>query len=137
MSALALSAHHVRVAPVVREMAAKILIIDDDDAVRDSTGALLESYGYEVLLYPSAEEFLEAPRTKVSCLLVDHNMPGMKGIDLLERLRGAGDKTPAVIITGCREPVLESRAKTIGVTVLAKPLSQERLVSWVEGVLSA
>jgi two-component system response regulator FixJ len=118
-------------------MSAKILIIDDDDAVRDSTGALLESYGYEVALYPSAEEFLEAAAMEAACLLVDHNMPGMKGIDLLERLRRAGNQTPAVIITGCREPALETRAKSIGVAVLLKPLSQERLVSWIEGVVSA
>lgn len=107
-------------------------IIDDDDAVRDSTRALLESYGYEVRDHASAEHFLRDEAAKPHCLLVDQHMPGMTGLDLLEHLRAKGDTTPALMMTGRSDPTLEPRAKRIGVTLLHKPVPEEQLVSWIE-----
>jgi len=107
-------------------------IIDDDDAVRDSTRALLESYGYEVRDHPSAEHFLRDAVVKPHCLLVDQHMPGMTGLDLLEHLRAKGDTTPALMMTGRSDPTLEPRAMRIGVTLLHKPVPEEQLVSWIE-----
>lgn len=106
-------------------------IIDDDDAVRDSTRALLESYGYEVRDYPSAEEFLVTER-KSDCLLVDQHMPGMTGLDLLELLRSKGNRTPALMMTGRSDPSLEPRAARIGVKLLHKPVPEDQLVLWIE-----
>jgi len=107
-------------------------IIDDDDAVRDSTRALLESYGYEVRDYASAERFLENPESRPDCILVDQHMPGMTGLDLLEILRARGDKVPALMMTGRSDPALEPRAARIGVKVLHKPVPEEQLVLWIE-----
>jgi FixJ family two-component response regulator len=107
-------------------------IIDDDDAVRDSTRALLESYGYEVRDHASAEQFLQAPGLKPDCLLVDQHMPGMTGLDLLEHLRSRGDQTPALMMTGRSDPTLEPRAARIGVTLLHKPVPEDQLVLWIE-----
>ncbi len=107
-------------------------IIDDDDAVRDSTRALLESYGYEVRDHASAEQFLEHANLKPDCLLVDQHMPGMTGLDLLEHLRAKGDQTPALMMTGRSDPSLEPRAARIGVTLLHKPVPEEQLVLWLK-----
>ena len=107
-------------------------IIDDDDAVRDSTRALLESYGYEVRDYASAEKFLQAANTRHDCLLVDQHMPGMTGLDLLEHLRAHGDRTPALMMTGRSDPTLEPRAARIGVKLLHKPIPEDQLVLWIE-----
>ena len=107
-------------------------IIDDDDAVRDSTRALLESYGYVVRDYSSAEEFLQEKKPKPDCLLVDQHMPGMTGLDLLEHLRAKGDNTPALMMTGRTDPTLEPRAARIGVKLLHKPVSEDQLVLWIE-----
>jgi len=107
-------------------------IIDDDDAVRDSTRALLESYGYEVRDYPSAEDFLLVAEPKSDCLLVDQHMPGMTGLDLLEHLRANGNKTPALMMTGRSDPSLEPRAARIGVKLLHKPVPEDQLVLWIE-----
>lgn len=107
-------------------------IIDDDDAVRDSTRALLESYGYEVRDHASAEHFLRDSSNKPDCLLVDQHMPGMTGLDLLEHLRSKGDQTPALMMTGRSDPTLEPRAARIGVKLLHKPVPEDQLVLWIE-----
>lgn len=112
-------------------------IIDDDDAVRDSTKTLLESYGYQVRDHASAEHFLNDPEAKSECLLVDQHMPGMTGIDLLEHLRAKGDQTPALMMTGRSDPSLEPRLKRIGVTLLHKPVPEDQLVSWIEAARHA
>lgn len=118
-------------------MGAKIVIIDDDDAVRDSMHVLLDSYGYDVRQYASAEEFLQQATGKADCLLVDHHMPGMTGLDLLEVLRAKGDQTPALIVTGRIDPLTVSRAKAIGVKVVEKPVVEAELVCLIEEVRRA
>jgi FixJ family two-component response regulator len=107
-------------------------IIDDDEAVRDSTQALLESYGYEVRTHASAEHFLREKNRNPDCLLVDHHMPGMSGLDLLELLRSRGDVTPALMITGHTDACLEPRAEKVGAALLYKPVSEKQLVLWIE-----
>ena len=107
-------------------------IIDDDEAVRDSTHALLESHGYDVREHPSAEAFLSHSGEKADCLVVDHHMPGMTGLDLLEHLRAKGDRTPALMLTGRCDPTMEPRATRIGAKLLHKPLEADELVSWIE-----
>ena len=84
-------------------------IIDDDEAVRDSTHALLESYGYEVREHPSAEAFLDHSGQEPVCLLVDHHLPGMTGVELLEHLRAKGVQTPALVVTSRRDPAIVPR----------------------------
>lgn len=106
-------------------------IIDDDDAVRDSTRALLESYGYEVRAHASAESFLKRNGSKPDCLLVDQHMPGMTGLDLLEHLRANGDQTPALMMTGRSDPTLVPRAARIGVKLLHKPVAENQLMQWI------
>ena len=108
------------------------MIIDDDDAVRDSMRALLESYGYDVRDHASAEAFLGHSEKDIGCLLIDHHMPGMTGIELLEHLRATGDQTPALIITGRLTLAIKSRVDRIGVKVLQKPVKEEELVRLIE-----
>jgi FixJ family two-component response regulator len=107
-------------------------IIDDDEAVRDSTHALLETYGYDVRGHASAEEFLSHTGEKGACLLVDHHMPGMTGIDLLEHLRAKGDQTPALVMTGRKDSSMEPRVARIGAKLLNKPFDDHELVHWIE-----
>lgn len=109
-----------------------IEIIDDDDAVRDSIRLLLECLGYEVRDYSSGVAFLSDRSADSDCIVVDQHMPGMEGLAVLEHLRTAGDKTPALIITGRSDQAIEPRAAVLGVKVLHKPLSEEHLVANIE-----
>lgn len=105
-------------------------IVDDDEAVRDSTRALLESYGIEVRAYSSAGEFLAAGTVKSQgCVLLDLHMPGMGGLELLETLRYRGSKVPVIAITGRGDTGLRERAVRAGaLTLLEKPVADERLL---------
>jgi FixJ family two-component response regulator len=111
-------------------------IIDDDDSVRDSMCALLESCGYEVRDHATAEAFLSHSEKGTGCLLTDHDMPGITGIELLEHLRATDDQTPALIITGGTDPTIRTRANRIGVRVLQKPVAEEELVRLIEQLRS-
>jgi FixJ family two-component response regulator len=112
-------------------------IIDDDEAVRDSTHSLLESYGYDVRAHPSAEAFLSHSGEQADCLLVDHHMPGMTGVELLEHLRAKGNHTPALVVTARRDPAIVPRVARIGAKLLHKPVEPEELVHWIEHVRHA
>ena len=62
-----------------------IVIIDDDEAVRDSTCVLLQSYGYPTQTYPSADLYLQETSGALGdCLVVDVQMPGISARSLLQ-----------------------------------------------------
>jgi FixJ family two-component response regulator len=112
-------------------------IIDDDDAVRDSTRALLESYGFTVRDYACAEDYLQGAPKPADCLLVDQHMPGMTGLDLLELLHAKGSRIPALMLTGRSDPSLEPRAMRIGVKLLHKPVDETQLLHCIEEARSS
>ena len=98
-------------------------LIDDDLAVRESTEVLLQSAGIDVRTYASAIDFLNEVNPKdIRFLIVDVNMPGINGIELLDRLRSAGITAPAVFTTGRGDTAdLREAAARTGAGVLLKP----------------
>lgn len=113
-------------------MIATIAIIDDDDAVRDSTRMVLECNDYAVREHASAEDFLSQPKDGVDCMVVDHHMPGMTGLALLERLQTDGHRIPALMMTGQPDISLEPRLTRLGVKVLHKPVDEKELLRSIE-----
>ena len=106
-----------------------IAVVDDDTAVCDSTRALLEAYEFDVRIYQSASDFLGDDR-KVACLIVDYQMPGLNGLDLVSELRRRGDTVPTIMITATTDPALERRAGELGIqSVLRKPLATRALLA--------
>jgi FixJ family two-component response regulator len=78
-----------------------IVIVDDDDPVRESLQLLLETAGYETRCHRSGEDLLDYGSPEgPACLLLDLNMPGMNGIEVQERLEASGWDTPIVFLTG-------------------------------------
>lgn len=114
--------------------AATIFVVDDDFAVRDSLRALLESHGMQVKDYASAQSFLrDESKALNGCLILDNQMPGMSGLELLQKLRDRNDTLPVVMITGNNDPLLRARAAKAGaLAVLDKPIDDEKLIPLVQ-----
>ena len=77
-----------------------VAVVDDDHAVRESLRFLLEVIGYTVEIFASAAEFLQANVQHFACLILDHHMPNMTGLELAQRLRADGAVIPILLITG-------------------------------------
>jgi two-component system, LuxR family, response regulator FixJ len=109
-----------------------VAIVDDDDAVRDSLRFLLEVMGYRVATFASAAEFLAADQQHLACLVLDHHMPEMTGLEMVERLSTNGADIPTLLITGSPSPAIVARAFELGVRrVLEKPPSDEELLDFI------
>jgi FixJ family two-component response regulator len=92
-------------------MSSVVHIVEDDDAVRDSLRLLLRSHGMTVREFDSAAAFLDdKAHTACDCFLFDYNMPGMTGLELVERLREGGVSTPAILISAYPQSVPPDRA---------------------------
>jgi two-component system CheB/CheR fusion protein len=84
--------------------ATPVYVVDDDGVLRETLREVLEAAGHAVKDFASCEAFLEAYQPgQGSCLLVDANLPGMKGVTLLRELRERGDKIPTIMVTGSSE----------------------------------
>jgi two-component system, NtrC family, nitrogen regulation response regulator NtrX len=82
-------------------MKPRILVIDDEAAIRDSMRMILEYEGYEVLTAPTGEEGLAVvEREGPDLLFLDIKMPGMDGLEVLRRLTHLTDQTPIIVISG-------------------------------------
>lgn len=111
-----------------------IFVVDDDDMVRDSLKALLESRNFAVTDFESARQLLDrGDGLSAQCLLLDVHMPDMNGPDLLKILRDRGITIPAIMITGRRDPATEERARDLNVVaVLDKPVRHAVLFAAIE-----
>ena len=112
----------------------KVYVIDDDEAMRDSLKFLLASTGFDVVLFESAQIFLDAlPDLAFGCVLSDVRMPGIDGIELLKRMKARNSPLPIVIMTGHGDIPLAVEAMKLGaVDFLEKPFDDDRLVAMIE-----
>ncbi len=119
---------------------ARILLVEDDDAVRLLTRQLLEHYGYEVADAPSAARALEmyaSAEPPFRLVVTDVSMPEMDGIELVRQLRRVDPSLRALLFTGYSEELSRHPADLQGVPVLAKPFSAEALAAAVRQALGA
>jgi len=110
-----------------------VAVVDDDDAVRDSLQFLLETAGFDVVTFNSANQFLkEAALGNLACLVVDQHMPEQTGLQLISRLRDQGINLPVALITGSPSPDLERLARSLHVAkVFEKPLNDDVLLEFI------
>jgi FixJ family two-component response regulator len=88
-----------------------ISIVDDDRIVREAVGDLVQSFGYEVATFESAEDFRGAGcLTATSCLITDLQMPGLDGLELQHQLIAEGHRIPVIFVTAFPEERFRKRA---------------------------
>ena len=110
-----------------------IFVVDDDDAVRASLRALLETAGHRTMQFESGADFLEFPHAGLgACVLLDVKMPGLDGLEVQRRLNDRGAMLPVVIVTGHGDIAMAVQAMRAGATdFLEKPVGRNRLLESV------
>jgi len=108
-----------------------IAVVDDEDAVRRSTRRLLRAAGYGVTTFAGGAEFVEAFQSaRPACVLLDLEMPGMNGLEVLSSLARQPVRVPVIIVTG--RDTQESRRLAAGFDVAAyleKPADASTLLA--------
>jgi FixJ family two-component response regulator len=113
-----------------------LALIDDDPAVRHALRFALETAGLSVASFSDAETALVAPdRFDWRCMVLDQKLPGMSGLDLLERLRAGGVTAPAVLITTHPSKETRARSRAAGVEIVEKPLLDDRLAEQIRRLM--
>lgn len=113
-------------------------VVDDDEAMRHSLAFLLETAGHDVRTYASAVEFLEAvPGMERGCIVTDVRMPGLSGLEMVERLKTIRVTDPVIVITGHADVPLAVQAMKAGVSdFIEKPFAQDVLLSAIGAALA-
>lgn len=113
-------------------------VVDDDAGLRRSIRFLLDSMGWGVRLYASAEEFLElvAPVAQPSCLLLDIRMPSMSGLELQQVLREKHVALPILFMTGHADVSMAVQAMKSGAQdFIEKPFKDQMLLDAVAAAI--
>jgi FixJ family two-component response regulator len=116
-----------------RQAEATVFIVDDDVSVRESLTALVNFAGWRVLTFPSAQAFLDHPRTpQPGCLVLDVSLPDLNGLELQERLGQEELALPIIFITGHGDiPMSVGAIKAGAIEFLTKPLENDVLLAAV------
>ncbi len=116
----------------------RVLVVDDDTDAREMLSAVLTQAGYDV--DAAADGFAalaHVSRYRPDLVLTDLRMPGMTGVDLLQRIRRVHGDVPVIIATGLETWDLCTAAEAYGaVTCLIKPIDVEDLVWTIEMALA-
>jgi len=114
-----------------------IAIIDDDEPVRLALQGLVRSVGLAAQAFASATDFLASGGTRrVTCLILDVNMPGMTGLALYRQLMASGQAIPTILITGNPNDATRAAALREGVLgYLCKPFADDDLLALVNVAL--
>jgi FixJ family two-component response regulator len=112
---------------------AYVHIVDDDQAVRDALGDLLQSMDYQVTLHGSASDFLKVELPDAaSCLVLDVRLPGTSGLELQEYLTRINNEMPVILMTGFGDIPMSVKAMKAGaVDFLTKPIRDQDLLDAV------
>ena len=111
-----------------------IAIVDDDPSVLRALARLLRTRALQARTYVSASDFLSAlPVGLPECLILDLQMPGMSGLELLQHLMRSGVRVPTIVITAHGDSEARERCETAGaVAFLRKPVQDTILFAAIE-----
>lgn len=116
-----------------------VVIVDDDELIRDALYGLMRQAGFQVLAFASAEEFLNSGKqAHTACLIADIRMPGMSGLELQARLNEGHYRVPIIFITAQGDEKMRMHALRAGaVEFLTKPFDDELLLGSVRAALGS
>lgn len=116
-----------------------VYIVEDDEAVRDALTVLLDSIGYTVAAFASAQAFLDAYQAgRRGCLLVDLDLPEMDGPELVGILIARQITLPAILMSGrMRRPRRGNQLPLGVVALLEKPFGDGELLQRIELALGS
>jgi FixJ family two-component response regulator len=111
-----------------------VFIVEDDPSTRKGLARLLRQYGYESVLFPSAEAFANHNDFENAvCVLLDINLGDGSGIELRHRLKTANISVPVIYMTGKDQPAIREAALQSGcLAYLSKPFSAKSLMQPLE-----
>jgi len=110
-----------------------IAIVDDNEAVRDSLAALLQSAGHTVKTFKSGQDFLAADLEIFGCAIVDILMPGLNGLEVLKHVVSSEYALPIIIVTGHGDIPLAVKALRAGaVDFIEKPYTDKAILTSIE-----
>ncbi|MBS1873431.1 MAG: response regulator transcription factor [Acidobacteria bacterium] len=114
-----------------------ILVIDDDENLRDTIGIMLEKEGFKAVLIGDGKTGLqEALALKPGLILVDLRMPGLTGVEVCKRLRAAGMQTPLIVLSAVGDEVDKVLLLEIGADdYIVKPFGTRELLARIRALL--
>ncbi|MBL4645208.1 MAG: response regulator transcription factor [Rhizobiales bacterium] len=115
-----------------------VFIVDDDEAVRESLAVLLSSSGNKVAVFDTGTSFLEAlDADQNGCLIIDVRMPGLSGLEVLEKLSDMKVSLPVIIMTGHGDlPMAVQAMKAGAIDFVEKPFEAGAIAESVQIALS-
>jgi len=111
-----------------------IFVVDDDPGTLRGVSRLLRQYGYDSVLFPSAEAFEHHNGfEKALCIVLDINLNDRSGIELRRHLKAAGISVPVIYMTGNDNPAVRKAAIDSGcLAYLTKPFPAKALIAPLE-----
>lgn len=116
-----------------------ILLIDDDEWIRDSLSIFFENEGCHLKTLENAEEALKAiEREPYKIVIADYKLPGMTGLDFFKRIQETHPHTEKILITAYRNEEISREAKNIGIDyIIYKPFSTVAIEECLTHVVAA
>lgn len=120
------------------ERSNKILVADDDEFMLDLLNELFSSYNYQIFTAKSGEEVLEIIKkdNSIALLIIDQNMPGLKGLDIIKILRDNGNTSQIILCSGIKPDYSEEILRKLNIAdVIIKPYDFDNLLNKVKNLL--
>ena len=118
------------------DLGGRVLVVDDDEGMREALKTLLDAAGFDTAVFASAEALLrDGVINGARCVISDIRLPAMSGFDMLAALRARGERIPVIAITAHDEPGVREDALRHGAAAyLAKPFHAAALLAAIESI---
>ena len=112
----------------------RVLVVEDDEGMREAIESLLKAAGYATSAYASAEALIAAGTPEdARCIVSDIRLSAMSGLELITELRARGTRLPVILVTAHDSPALRSEAGLRGAAAyLPKPFARAALLAAID-----